>query len=148
MAAPTSAVLRDSAPPLIEDVYRAAYAGGAGGACRRMLALREELQRSARIPVVGERSRGKSRLINAMLRRPGLLPVAVDVASNVFVVITHAGEGEEHVEVRFGTPGGRRVVGGLRAVRVGERQRRKRQGRALGHGAPAEPAAGRRDRAL
>ena len=102
MAAPTSAVLRDSAPPLIEDVYRAAYAGGAGGACRRMLALREELQRSARIPVVGERSRGKSRLINAMLRRPGLLPVDIDVASNVFVVITHAGEGEEHVEVRFG----------------------------------------------
>jgi GTPase SAR1 family protein len=98
--------------PVVRDVYRAAYEAGAGGACRQLLQLRDELRAPARVVVVGERSRGKSSLINALLRREDLLPVDVDVASNVFVVLTHTGNDEqddegpdggqgECVEVRF-----------------------------------------------
>ncbi len=106
-----SETLRVNAPPLMRDIYHAAYEGGAGAACRRMQTLATELRRPARIPVVGERSRGKSRLLNALLRRPGLLPVEVEVASNVFVVVSSIGDDEdEHVEVRFGDgKQGRRV---------------------------------------
>jgi hypothetical protein len=91
----------------VQDVYRAAYQSGSGSACRQLLAMRDRLGSPARIPVVGERSRGKSSLINALLRRPDLLPVDVDVTSNVFVVVARAeDEQSERVEVRFsdGTP--------------------------------------------
>jgi len=42
---------------------------------------------AARVVVVGEKKRGKSSLINALLRRPGLLPVDADIATSVHVAV-------------------------------------------------------------
>lgn len=64
--------------------------------------VRAELRRlngeAARIVVVGEKKRGKSSLINALLLRPGLLPVDVDVATGVHIAVSH-GEDEGAVAV-------------------------------------------------
>lgn len=52
---------------------------------------REELgavsSQAARVVVVGEKKRGKSSLINALLRRPGLLPVDSDIATSVHITV-------------------------------------------------------------
>ncbi|MFF4835972.1 dynamin family protein [Streptomyces sp. NPDC001315] len=47
---------------------------------------------AAVLVVVGEKKRGKSSLINALVGRPGLLPVEVDVATGVHLVVRHAEE--------------------------------------------------------
>ncbi|GAB3851326.1 dynamin family protein [Dactylosporangium cerinum] len=48
--------------------------------------------RPAGVVVVGEKKRGKSSLINALVERPGLLPVDADVASCVHVAVGYAAE--------------------------------------------------------
>jgi hypothetical protein len=45
---------------------------------------------AATVVVAGESKRGKSSLINALLRRPELLPVDADIASSVHVVVRRA----------------------------------------------------------
>ncbi|WP_048579555.1 dynamin family protein [Streptomyces viridochromogenes] len=45
---------------------------------------------AATVVVVGEKKRGKSSLINALLGWPGLLPVDADVATNVYLTVEHA----------------------------------------------------------
>ncbi|WP_328914947.1 MULTISPECIES: dynamin family protein [unclassified Streptomyces] len=45
---------------------------------------------AAVLVVVGEKKRGKSSLINALVGHPGLLPVEVDVATGVHLVVRHA----------------------------------------------------------
>lgn len=45
---------------------------------------------TANVVVVGEKKRGKSSLINALVGVPGLLPVEVDVATSVHLVVRHA----------------------------------------------------------
>jgi signal recognition particle receptor subunit beta len=64
---------------------------------RRQAALAARLQKSAAvmtgratIVAIGPRSVGKSSLLNALLDRPGLLPVDVDVSSNVYVRVGFA----------------------------------------------------------
>lgn len=46
----------------------------------------------ATVVVVGEVKRGKSSLINALVESPGLLPVGVDVATNVRLAVGHRAE--------------------------------------------------------
>lgn len=58
--------------------------------------------------VVGETKRGKSSLINALLGRPGLVPVEADVATNVAVIVRHGPEVVARV-VHAGAPAGERV---------------------------------------
>jgi formate dehydrogenase maturation protein FdhE len=57
-------------------------------------AIRAEVARvssgAATLVVVGEKKRGKSSLINALIGCPGLLPVEVDVATGVHLVVRHA----------------------------------------------------------
>ncbi|GAA4774568.1 dynamin family protein [Actinomycetospora chlora] len=48
---------------------------------------------SAAVVVVGEKKRGKSSLINALVGRTGLLPVDADVATCVHVVVAHGPDG-------------------------------------------------------
>lgn len=59
-------------------------------------AIRAELGRTrsgaATVVVVGEKKRGKSSLINALVGRRGLLPVDEDVATSVHLVLRHAEE--------------------------------------------------------
>ncbi len=50
---------------------------------------------TAAVVVVGEKKRGKSSLINALVDRPGLLPVDADVATCVHIVVSHGTEGAE-----------------------------------------------------
>ena len=50
---------------------------------------------AAAVVVVGEKKRGKSSLINALVGRPGLLPVDADVATCVHIVVSHGPEGAE-----------------------------------------------------
>ncbi len=63
--------------------------------------VRQEADRvgtgAARVVVVGEKKRGKTSLINALIGRPGLLPVDADVATSVHVVVGYATE--EHAVV-------------------------------------------------
>ena len=53
--------------------------------------------------VVGERSRGKSTLLNALLDRPALLPTDADVTTNVYLVLEAPGDdgAPEHAVVHF-----------------------------------------------
>ncbi|MEB8341727.1 dynamin family protein [Streptomyces endophyticus] len=46
-------------------------------------------ERGLTVVVVGEQKRGKSSLINALVGRPGLLPVDVDVATAAFLSVSH-----------------------------------------------------------
>jgi hypothetical protein len=48
---------------------------------------------NAAVVVVGEKKRGKSSLINALIGRPGLLPVDADVATCVHIVVSHGPDG-------------------------------------------------------
>jgi GTP-binding protein EngB required for normal cell division len=63
---------------------------------------------AATVVVVGEKKRGKSSLINALIERPGLLPVDVDVASCVHLVVGYAAEETAQV-VDVANPDGRPV---------------------------------------
>ncbi|MFJ4846348.1 dynamin family protein [Streptomyces sp. NPDC088733] len=65
-------------PPELAEAVRTEAARVRGGA--------------AVLVVVGEKKRGKSSLINALVGRPGLLPVEVDVATGVHLVVRHAAE--------------------------------------------------------
>jgi hypothetical protein len=47
---------------------------------------------AARVVVVGEKKRGKSSLINALLRWPDLLPVDVDIATGVHIALSYTPE--------------------------------------------------------
>lgn len=47
-----------------------------------------QISESASVVVVGEKKRGKSSLINALLRRPGLFPVDVDIATACYLGAT------------------------------------------------------------
>ena len=47
-------------------------------------------KRTATVVAVGEKKRGKSSLINALVGRPDLLPVDVDVATCVHITVDHA----------------------------------------------------------
>ncbi|UBU08839.1 dynamin family protein [Nonomuraea gerenzanensis] len=47
---------------------------------------------AATVVVVGETKRGKSSLINALVGRPGLLPVEADIATAVHITVRHAPE--------------------------------------------------------
>ncbi|MEJ2888562.1 dynamin family protein [Actinomycetospora aeridis] len=53
---------------------------------------------AAAVVVVGEKKRGKSSLINALIGRPGLLPVDADVATCVHVIVSHGPDGVTVVE--------------------------------------------------
>lgn len=63
---------------------------------------------SARVVVVGEKKRGKSSLINALLRRPDLLPVDADIATSVHISV-HAADAEEATVVDDNDPAGRQI---------------------------------------
>jgi len=63
---------------------------------------------SARVVVVGEKKRGKSSLINALLQRPDLLPVDADIATSVHISV-HAADVEEATVVDEKDPGGRQI---------------------------------------
>ena len=63
---------------------------------------------AARVVVVGEKKRGKSSLINALVGRPDLLPVDADVATSAHVIVRH-GSVPGAVVTDEESPGGREV---------------------------------------
>ncbi len=95
--------LRDTAR-IARDTYRVAHARDNGPVCRQIQGMAGRLTGRATVAVVGERSRGKSRLINAIAQRPGLLPVDQDVTTNAYVAVLPALDGDEHAVVTFADP--------------------------------------------
>jgi hypothetical protein len=55
-------------------------------------AARSQPSTAVTVVVVGEKKRGKSSLVNALLRRPGLFPVDVDIATSCYVGAQHGDE--------------------------------------------------------
>ena len=86
-------------PRLLGEIAAVADEVGDGDSAKR---ARDELQavsaQAARVVVVGEKKRGKSSLINALLRRPGLLPVDSDIATSVHITV-FAAESEQAIVV-------------------------------------------------
>ncbi|MFD9904867.1 dynamin family protein [Streptomyces sp. NPDC059063] len=87
------AELRDELGPRQRDLLACSRERLAAGTCH--------------VVVVGEYKRGKSSLLNALVERPGLFPVDVDVAT--CVVATLAWGAEERAVVHLGHPAARRV---------------------------------------
>lgn len=79
---------------LLQDVRVHAREIAGEAAARGAVRLQSELEAAAgleegtcTVAVVGERSRGKSTLVNALLGQPGLLPTEVDVTTNAHIAI-------------------------------------------------------------
>ncbi|GAA4907733.1 dynamin family protein [Actinomycetospora succinea] len=91
--------LTDEVLALVSQVRAAAVEDDEKGAAE---ALDGDVARVARstaaVVVVGEKKRGKSSLINALIGRPGLLPVDADVATCVHVIVSHGPDGVTVVE--------------------------------------------------
>jgi len=83
----------DTVRRLLDEVADAAERFGREDAARAVRAERKRLGAGvATVVVVGEKKRGKSSLINALVERPGLLPVDADVATNVHLTVRYADE--------------------------------------------------------
>jgi len=100
--------LTDEVVALVAAVRAAAVEDGETAAAE---ALDTDVARAraaqAAVVVVGEKKRGKSSLINALVGRPGLLPVDADVATCVHIVVSHGPDGA--TVVLGGGPTGRDV---------------------------------------
>lgn len=80
------------AEELLEEVAAVAERLGDTGTAQRARAEASSVAgHAARVVVVGEKKRGKSSLVNALLQTPGLLPVDVDIATSVHVTVYAAG---------------------------------------------------------
>lgn len=110
----TAEVLR-----LVSSVRTIALEDGEEGTVEALDAeLARTRQGAARVVVVGEKKRGKSTLANALVGRPGLLPVDADIASCVHVVLGAGPELLVRVHDRT-TPEGREVPASELAVHAG-----------------------------
>ena len=88
--------LADEALALVAQVRAAAVEDDETDAAE---ALDGDVARAtAAVVVVGEKKRGKSSLINALIGRPDLLPVDADVATCVHVIVSHGPDGVTVVE--------------------------------------------------
>ncbi|GIF96641.1 dynamin family protein [Catellatospora citrea] len=81
------------APDAIEVTGRVADAAEQAGDEQTALVLRHQAQLAAMpgstLVVVGEKNRGKSSLINALVEREDLLPVNADIATHAYIVVRH-----------------------------------------------------------
>lgn len=103
----------DEVLALVADVRASAVEDDEAGAADALDADVARVEAgNAAVVVVGEKKRGKSSLINALIGRPGLLPVDADVATCVHIVVSHGPDGA--TVVLGGGPEGREV--GLDAI--------------------------------
>ncbi|MGE3795527.1 MAG: dynamin family protein [Dehalococcoidia bacterium] len=77
----------ERAKQLAQQIYELVRDRRQAALARRLLRSAALLSGRAEVVAVGTRSVGKSSLLNALLDRPDLLPVDVDVSSNVYVRI-------------------------------------------------------------
>jgi len=97
-------------PRLLDEIAAVAdELGDAEAAQRARTEAGAVTSHAARVVVVGEKKRGKSSLINALLRRPGLMPVDADIATSVHVTV-YAADSEEALVVDDGHPEGVRIA--------------------------------------
>ncbi|MGH3205963.1 MAG: dynamin family protein [Streptosporangiaceae bacterium] len=93
-------------PRLLGEVAAAADELGDTEAAQRARAEAGAVtSHAARVVVVGEKKRGKSSLINSLLRRPGLMPVDADIATSVHVTV-YAADSEQALVVDDAHPDG------------------------------------------
>lgn len=60
--------------------------------------------------IAGEAKRGKSSLVNALMRRPGLSPAGIDLATTAYVVLGHGAEEQARVATAAAGQVTRRVI--------------------------------------
>ncbi len=72
---------------LAKEAYTLARGRGAQAVPMRLQRVATHTTAIARVAVVGERKRGKSTLINALLGQPDLVPRDVDVATNTYIEV-------------------------------------------------------------
>ena len=77
----------EEAKRLAKEVYGVARRRGSHAVPARLQRAAAQTTGTARVVVVGERKRGKSTLINALLGTPDLLPREVDVATNTYIEV-------------------------------------------------------------
>ena len=100
---------------LVDDLVRLLQAAGRDEDRRQLRELQAEARdlgdEPATVVVVGETGRGKSSMINALLSRPGLLPVDFDTATSTTIIVQHgereraemlSGGGTDVTEVELG----------------------------------------------
>jgi hypothetical protein len=95
---PSGAARLTEAKRIAKDTYRVARAWGSQAVPTRLQRSAAATTGVARLVVVGERKRGKSTLINALLSTPDLLPRDVDVATNTYIEVLsprRIGRGDE-----------------------------------------------------
>ncbi|GIF96638.1 dynamin family protein [Catellatospora citrea] len=100
LAAPTAQLLADTAGAL--DPIDTAAAGRVRDEAARLRHV------AAGVVVVGEKKRGKSSLINALVDEPDLLPVDADVATCVHLAVSHGPQRQARV-VDLAAPQGRPI---------------------------------------
>jgi hypothetical protein len=84
----------DAAALLDEVAAIAERLGDVGAAGRARSEASAVASHAARVVVVGEKKRGKSSLVNALLQAPALLPVDVDIATSVHISVYAADQPE------------------------------------------------------
>jgi GTP-binding protein EngB required for normal cell division len=96
------------------------------------------------LAVVGEFSRGKSTLINALLDRPGLLPTSIEPTTAAVTVLTHAPEPRVSVTFADGTTRHNLSAADLARYAVGHdldgRERRAEAARRAASGGDSQPS--------
>src|SRR5664280_1915631 len=80
----------DEVARVANDTYVLARAAGRSDLAEALAAdARRWRHASATVVVAGAQKRGKSRLINSLLRQRDLLPVAVDIATSTHILVRH-----------------------------------------------------------
>lgn len=76
-----------AAKRLAKAAYALARERGSAAVPARLQRIAQNTTAVSRVAVVGERKRGKSTLVNALVERPDLLPRDVDVATNTYIEV-------------------------------------------------------------
>ena len=128
---------------LVDDLVQLLETAGRDEDVRQLRELQAEARNlgdePATLVVVGETGRGKSSMINALLSRPGLLPVDFDTATSTTIIVQHgereraemlSGGGTDVTEVEMGelarwatVAGERQRVADAEDARDGDRAR-------------------------
>jgi GTPase SAR1 family protein len=105
-APPSAGAWSTQVRSLARDAYRFAHQHGAPDVCRQIQGVASRMNGEVTVAVIGEQSRGKSSLINALLGDGDLLPVDYNVTTNAYISVRRLpkDESEPYALVHFLAP--------------------------------------------